>query len=423
MADVGSADDQKRAAAREAVKLVETGMRLGLGTGSTIAHFLDALAERIAAENIDLTCTATSVTTERRAAELGIHVASLDGLLDLAVDGADEVEFGTLHLIKGLGGALLREKQVAQSTHRFIVIADESKLVSRLGERSKLPVEIVEFAMERTLARLGELGLDPVIRKTAADGNYRTDNDHLIADCTLRTGADPASLDAALKTIAGVVETGLFIGGCAGAIIGYADGSVRRFDGDVMAQAGVAAMTATLRQLNPPRPDGKPLIAVMGVSASGKTTVGAMLASCLDVPFRDGDDLHPDANREKMHAGYPLDDDDRMPWLHRIAMELRNWHENGSGGVMVCSLLTRRYRDLVRNGVNDLILVHLDGEKALLAERIARRHGHFMPPALLDSQLDTLEPPQDDETAIVVSIDASPIEIVRNVLVRLVVAS
>lgn len=411
-------EGQKRIAAREAAKLVQSGMHLGLGTGSTVAHFLDAVAERKEAEGLDLVCAATSAATERRAGELGLAVTPLDGLLDLAVDGADEVEFGTLDLVKGMGGALLREKQIAQSAHRFVVIADQAKLVPRLGARSRLPVEIVRFASERTLARLGDLGLDPALRGGAYD-SFVTDNGNLVADCVLPAGIAPAALDAALRTVAGVVETGLFLGLCAEAVIGHADGSARRFEGGMPAVAGVAAMVATLRALRPKLPARKPLIAVMGVSASGKSTIGSMLAACLDVPFRDGDDLHPAANRAKMHAGVPLNDDDRMPWLHRIATELAAWRAGGCGGVMVSSLLTRRYRDLVRGAAPELLLVHLIGERNLLAERIAARHGHFMPASLLDSQFATLEPPAMDEAFIAVSVDASPIEIVRSVLQRL----
>ncbi|MCF3945824.1 ribose 5-phosphate isomerase A [Acidiphilium iwatense] len=412
-------DDQKRAAAREAAKLVEPGMRLGLGTGSTIAHFLDALAERVKTENIDHACVATSVTTERRAAELGIKVTALDGVLDLAVDGADEVEFGSLHLIKGLGGALLREKQIAESSHRFVVIADQGKLVSRLGERSKLPVEIVNFAVARTLARIGELGLLAEPRKQANGKAFISDNGNVIADCVLPGRIDAVALDRALKSIAGVVETGLFTAGCDCAIIGYDDGSTRCFEGDVFAKLGVSTMIATLRALRLQHLAHKPLLAVMGVSASGKSTIGAMLAGVLGVPFRDGDDLHPASNRRKMHEGKPLDDNDRMPWLHRIALELRGWRDAGSGGVIVSSLLTRCYRDFVRGGSDDVTLIHLDGDRDLLADRIANRHGHFMPAKLLDSQFATLELPGEGENAIVVKVDASPIEIVRDIVERL----
>jgi ribose 5-phosphate isomerase A len=412
-------DQQKRAAAQEAARLIDSGMRLGLGTGSTIGHLLDALATRITAEHLVVTCAATSVATERRAAELGITVVPLTGSLDLAIDGADEVEFGTLHLIKGLGGALLREKQVAESARQFVVIADESKLVRRLGERTALPVEIVEFAAERTMARIAELGLTTRLRLAADGSPYRTDNGNRIIDCTIAIDLEPSLLDASLKSIAGVVETGLFTHGCAAAIIGMTDGSTRRFDGGPWARAGVASLVATLRAMKLPQPGRKPVIAVMGVSASGKSTIGALLAACLDVAFIDGDDLHPQSNRDKMHAGHPLNDNDRLPWLHRIAGALRAWRQAGSGGVIVSSLLTRHYRDLVRSGCPDLILVNLTGTRDLLTRRMAGRHGHFMPPNLLDSQFATLEPPGADETVMNVDIDASPIAIIMTIMRRL----
>ncbi|HEX7389442.1 MAG TPA: ribose 5-phosphate isomerase A [Acidiphilium sp.] len=416
---MATTDDQKRAAAREAAKLVEHGMRLGLGTGSTVAYFLDALAERIKTETLGVTCAATSVATERRAAGLGIKVTALDSVLDLAVDGADEVEFGSLRLIKGLGGALLREKLIAESSHRFVVIADQGKLVSRLGERSKLPVEIVNFAAARTIARIRDIGLTVELRKRPDGTVFLSDNGNVVVDCVLPAGTEAVSLHHALKSIAGVVETGLFLAGCDCALVGYDDGSTRRFDGDVFARLGVSAMIATLRALSLPRLARKPLVAVMGVSASGKSTIGAMLAGVLDVTFCDGDDLHPASNRQKMHAGQPLDDNDRMPWLHRVARQLRGWREAESGGVIVSSLLTRRYRDLVRGGTKDIALIHLVGDRDLLAGRIAARHGHFMPAELLDSQFATLEPPGEDENVIVVNVDASPIAIVRTIVERL----
>lgn len=412
-------EEQKRAAACEALKLVESGMRIGLGTGSTVSRFLDALGTRARDEKLDLTCTATSENTMRKASALGLRVEPLASTLDLAIDGADEVEFGTLRLIKGGGGALLREKLVAQSARQFIVIADRGKLVTRLGEHTKLPVEIVRFGVERTCARLAELGLSPALRRSETGEPFLSDGGNFIADCTMPADIRPEALDAALCSIAGVVETGLFLSGCASAIVGYPDGSTRRFDGDALSTGGLAAMAATLRRLDLPRPATPPLLAVMGVSASGKSTIGHLLAACLDIPFCDGDDLHPLANREKMHAGHPLDDEDRFPWLHRIAQRLREWRRHGCGGVIVSSLLTRRYRDLVRDAAGPVTLVHLDGTKELLAERIRARHGHFMPASLLDSQLSTLEPPAEDESSVIVSIGASPIEIVRTVIIEL----
>ncbi|MGC9270065.1 ribose 5-phosphate isomerase A [Acidiphilium sp.] len=414
-----TADAQKRAAALEAVKLVEDGMHLGLGTGSTSGHFIEAIARRISNENLKIIGAATSQATEHHATSLGIPMQPLRGLLDLAVDGADQIEFGTLNLVKGLGGALLREKQVAESARRFIVIADESKLVSRLGAQTKLPVEIVAFGIERTLARLAELGMAPELRMAAPGQPYRTDNGNLIAHCTINENFETSALERAIKTIAGVVETGLFIGHCASAILGFADGSTRAFLGNQLAASGLSPLIATLRQLNLPRPRVRPVIAVMGVAASGKSTIGSLLAAGLDLPFIDGDDLHPPGNRAKMRAGHPLNDNDRLPWLHRIAGQLGVWRQTGSGGVIVSSLLTRAYRDRVRSDCPDLILVNLVGDRALLAARIAARHGHFMPASLLDSQLATLEPPGADETVMSIDVAASPLQIVASLMRRL----
>ncbi|HQU11492.1 MAG TPA: ribose 5-phosphate isomerase A [Acidiphilium sp.] len=408
----------KRAVAREAAGLVAAGMRVGLGTGTTAAHFIDALAARVRAEALDIACVATSEQTAAQAEALGLRLAPFDAALDLAVDGADEIEFGTLRLIKGAGGALLREKLVAQSARRFIVIADRRKLVSRLGTRARLPVEIVQHGAERTCARLAELGLAPALR-IAAGTRFITDGGHHIADCTLPADIAPEALDSGLRTIAGVVETGFFLSGCAAAIIGDEHGAIRNFDGDPVSSAGLAPVAAMLRRLDLPKPVAPPRLAVMGVSASGKSTIGLLLADALGVPFCDGDDLHPQANRAKMHAGKQLDDEDRMPWLHRIAMRLAEWRRTGTGGVIVSSLLTRRYRDLVRGGAGPFTLVHLDGSRELLAARIAARRGHFMPASLLDSQLATLEPPAADEDPIVMNIDAPPFSIVRRIVAEL----
>jgi ribose 5-phosphate isomerase len=416
---VTDTDTQKRNAATEAARLVDTGMHVGLGTGSTVAHFLTALAARIAAEGLSISCAATSHATGQRARELGIPVIDLAQPLDLAVDGADEIEFGSLRLIKGLGGALLREKIVAQSAHRFVVIADQGKLVGRLGAHVKLPVELANFGAERTFGRLTALGLEPAFRMAADGTRFVTDNGNVIADCRLPAGRDAAAVGAALKTMAGIVETGLFLEGCAAAFVGFADGTVRTFEGDCFARAGVAGEIATLRAMGVAPVFPKPLLAVMGVTASGKSTIGAMLAGCLDVPFVDGDDLHSEANRAKMHAGHPLDDNDRMPWLHRIASQIRAWRQASSGGVIVSSLLTRQYRDLVRGDCAELVLINLQGSRAVLEARIAARRGHFMPSRLLDSQIALLEPPGSDEAVITVDIGMTPTAIVEAVIDRL----
>jgi gluconokinase len=148
---------------------------------------------------------------------------------------------------------------------------------------------------------------------------------------------------------------------------------------------------------------------VMGVSGSGKTTVGKALARRLGWEFQEGDALHPCENVAKMRAGRALDDRDRAPWLAAIAAHIDRWRERGEAGVITCSALKRKYRDLIIGERADVQLTYLSGSRALLAERAAGRRGHFMPQTLLDSQLATLEPPTPDEHAIVVSIDA-PVE-------------
>ncbi|MFP5068662.1 gluconokinase [Pseudonocardia nantongensis] len=139
-----------------------------------------------------------------------------------------------------------------------------------------------------------------------------------------------------------------------------------------------------------------PLVVVMGVSGSGKSTVGAALATRLGVGFTDADDLHPAANVAKMHAGVPLTDDDRWPWLDAVGAELAR--HAGTGLVVACSALRRSYRDRLRRHAPRTLFLHLAGDRAVLAGRMGHRQGHFMPLELLDSQLDTLEPLGPDET-------------------------
>lgn len=149
----------------------------------------------------------------------------------------------------------------------------------------------------------------------------------------------------------------------------------------------------------------RPVLVVMGVSGSGKSTVAKPLAARLGWPFQEGDDLHPAANVAKMKAGIALDDADRAPWLDAVATWIRGRMTADSGGVVTCSALRRAYRDRLRKAGDGVIFVYLEGSKTVIAERVANRHGHFMPPALLDSQFATLEPPTPNEHPIVVDID------------------
>ena len=155
------------------------------------------------------------------------------------------------------------------------------------------------------------------------------------------------------------------------------------------------------------------ILVVMGVAGCGKTTIARMLAERLGWRFQEGDALHPPANVAKMSAGTPLTDDDRWPWLHTIAGVMDGWRAEGASGIVTCSALKRAYRDILVGGHPDVRIVHLAGEKALIAARMAARKGHFMPTALLDSQFATLEPPGADENPIVVDIGAEAETIVQ----------
>lgn len=150
------------------------------------------------------------------------------------------------------------------------------------------------------------------------------------------------------------------------------------------------------------------VLVVMGVSGTGKTTLAQNLSRTLGWPMAEGDDLHSDANRAKMAAGIPLTDADRWPWLRRIRAWIDSRLESGEPGVITCSALKRSYRDVLR--APGVVFVHLDGDRAVLADRLGRRRGHYMPPSLLDSQLATLEPLGPDEDGIVVRIGGTPEE-------------
>ncbi|MBM3492452.1 MAG: ribose-5-phosphate isomerase RpiA [Alphaproteobacteria bacterium] len=222
-----SQDSAKRAAAGAAVELVEPGMRLGLGTGSTAEHFIRLLAERVAG-GLEVRAVATSERSAGLAARLLIPLADLHELpaLDLAVDGADEID-PALNLIKGGGGALLREKIVAAAARRFVVVADRSKCVSVLGSFA-LPVEVVGFAVGPLLGRLGALAGPARLRRLADGRPFVTDEGHQLLDCACGAIANPARLACELAALPGVVEHGLFVGMAAEALIGDADGRVER---------------------------------------------------------------------------------------------------------------------------------------------------------------------------------------------------
>jgi carbohydrate kinase (thermoresistant glucokinase family) len=157
----------------------------------------------------------------------------------------------------------------------------------------------------------------------------------------------------------------------------------------------------------------------MGVSGSGKTTVAAMLAGALGAAFKEGDELHPPANVEKMRGGTPLTDEDRWPWLRRIAAQIDDWRAQGLSGVLTCSGLKRAYRDIIIGDRREVRLVYLEGSRELIERRMAARQEHFMPVALLESQFRILEAPGPDERPIVVDIGPPPHEIVAEIVRRL----
>lgn len=215
-------DEAKRAAGRAAAAYVEDGMRLGLGTGSTVAHLLDAIAER---QLPDIAGVPTSEATASRCRELGIDLLDPADVerLDLCVDGADELT-RELVLTKGGGGALLREKVVADMSDRMLVIATSDKVVDRLARTFGLPVEVVPFAQAPVRRQLEDLGFRVEPRD---GGDYRTDNGNMVLDCWMPGGIeDPDVMDATLSLIPGIAEHGLFVDLASAALLGGEDGGV-----------------------------------------------------------------------------------------------------------------------------------------------------------------------------------------------------
>lgn len=217
--------DPKKIAAAKAVEYVEAGMVVGLGTGSTAGFAIKGLGEKVKA-GLNIKAVASSIASEDLARQVGIPIINFSGLplIDVYIDGADEVD-AQGNLIKGGGGALLREKILAYHSRQFIVVVDESKQVNTLGT-FPLPVEIVPFAAELTLRQLIQLGCEATIRQK--DGkDFITDNSNLIADCRFGSIADPFSLNHQIKHIPGVVETGIFLRSMVHkVIVAYPNGSV-----------------------------------------------------------------------------------------------------------------------------------------------------------------------------------------------------
>lgn len=397
-------DALKHAAAEAAVELVKDGMVVGLGTGSTARFAIEVLAERHR-QGLRFLGIPTSERTAAQAAALGIPLTSFaeHRHIDLTIDGADEVEGGTLNLIKGRGGALLHEKIVASASRQLAIIVDDSKLVDRLGTRVPVPVEVVAFGLEVTQEALEVLGAEAHLRRSTNGEPFVTDSRHWIIDCGFGPIADPARLEERIGRLVGVVESGLFIGRAGPVFVAAADG---------------------VHRLESPRAHrgAPPVLVIMGVSGSGKSTVALELASRLGWPFEEGDALHPESNVAKMHAGIALTDDDREPWLQAIAAWIDGQRAKGQPGIITCSALKRSYRDIIVGGRPEARLIYLRGTRALIAQRLTGRHGHFMPSDLLLSQIDTLEEPDPEEDPLVVDI-GPPVRQVAEEIIRLLGAS
>ena len=227
-------DRAKRAVGRAAADLVESGMRIGLGTGSTVAHVLNRLAERIRREGLDLVGVPTSEATAVRARELGIPLSPLSNLdevaeLEMVIDGADEVD-ADKNLIKGGGGALVREKVVAAAARKMVVIVGENKMVGRLGETIPLPVEVLAFGHKQAARTLRRLDLVPELRLGTDREPYRSDNGNMIYDCKLPACPDLASLESAINLIPGVLDNGLFLDLADTILVGDETGRVRMIE-------------------------------------------------------------------------------------------------------------------------------------------------------------------------------------------------
>jgi ribose 5-phosphate isomerase A len=222
-------EDLKRQAGERAAEYVRDGMKVGLGTGSTVHYTLLALGRRIREEGLDIIGVPTSVRTERTSNEVGIPLGDLDelGRLDVTIDGADEVD-PHLNLIKGLGGALVREKIVAAHSRGLIIVVDDSKMVDVLGTRSPLPVEVFKMGHRRLHPALSDLGCAPALRLGGDDGAFVSDNGNHIYDCRFQSIPRPHELEMSINNVVGVVENGLFLDMATSVVVASASGiSVR----------------------------------------------------------------------------------------------------------------------------------------------------------------------------------------------------
>jgi len=218
-------DELKAAAAEAAAAQLRDGMIVGLGTGTTAAFAIDAIGRRVA-QGLKIIGVPTSERTTEQATALGIPLAPVEEheWIDVTIDGADEVELGSLNLIKGRGGALLREKIVSSSTKKLIIIVDSSKIVTKLGSHDPIPVEVVSFGWQTTERRLARLGGNPVLRHRPNGSVFLTDGGHYILDCKFGPLASAADTERHLNDTVGVVEHGMFLGMTGMVIVGDESG-------------------------------------------------------------------------------------------------------------------------------------------------------------------------------------------------------
>ncbi|MBO6037191.1 MAG: ribose 5-phosphate isomerase A [Acetobacter sp.] len=224
--DLSSADVYKKQAAIQAVSYVHDGMVVGLGTGSTARFVVAELGRRVREEGLNIQAIPTSMSTKKQACEEGIPLITFadQSVLDIVIDGADEIELKTLNLIKGMGGALLWEKIVASTARQFVIVADTSKYVEHLGMRCPLPVEVVTFGWESTARKLSALGAQVTPRRSHDGSFFLTDENHFIMDCVFSPMIAPYTLADDILSIVGVVEHGLFLHMATTAIVGGENG-------------------------------------------------------------------------------------------------------------------------------------------------------------------------------------------------------
>ena len=210
-----------------ALRYVKPGQTVGLGTGHAASAFIRALGER----GLKVRGVPTSTTSAELARSLGIEIVALDGKarLDLDIDGADEVD-PRLNMVKGYGGAMVREKVVACASRKVVILVGAEKRVTRLGQRRRLPVEVVPFAIHYVMRRMRELGLEPSVRLDASGRELLSDNGNLVMDCGVRVIVGPARLERELRAIPGVVGTGLFIGIANVVLVANSDGSITKLE-------------------------------------------------------------------------------------------------------------------------------------------------------------------------------------------------